>query len=301
MRAILIFIYPVAIVLGCSGQESPRSPSGADNAPATTATPPAMVSASTELARANQLPGAGEQPAPGAAEPAKLRRQIIYTADMRLIVEDFSGIPEKVAALVKQHDGFVANSQLAGRSGSPRNGVWKIRIPVSGYGDFIQAARSLGEVQSVTTDSQDVSEEYYDIEARIRNKRKEETRLLKHLDDNTGKLEEILAVEREISRVREELERMEGRLRVLKDLTALTTITLHIDEIKGYVPPQAPTLATRVERAFTGSLSAMRIAGEAALVAVVALTPWLVVAAIPVIAFTWFLRRLRRNRSIWVK
>lgn len=305
MRSILAvsLLFVFAELSGCGGAYSPQQGAhGGKSAPspATSATP---VIASSEAGVAGQPPGGGDQSEPpgGPAKPAKVRRQIIYTADMRLIVEEFSGVPEKVAALVRQHDGIVANSQLSGYSGSPRYGTWKIRIPVGGYGDFLTAARSLGEVQNVTTDSQDVSEEYYDVEARIRNKRKEETRLLKHLEDNTGKLEEILAVEREISRVREELERMEGRMRVLKDLTALTTITLRIDEIKGYIPSESPTLAARVERALSGSLSAMRISSEAALVAVVALAPWLIMMAIPASASTWLVRRLRRGRSIWVK
>lgn len=294
MRTILFVAVQAAIQLGCA-QNAPPPASRTDSA---------AVASSAEAAGASQPAGnsaqAGE-PAAGSAAPTRLGRQIIYTADMRLVVEEFSGIPEKVAALVKQHEGFIANSQLAGRSGSPRNGVWKIRVPVKGYGDFIESARSLGEVLSVSTDSQDVSEEYYDIDARIRNKQKEETRLLKHLEDNTGKLDEILAVEREISRVREELERMEGRLRVLKDLTALTTITLRIDEIKGYVPAQTPTLARRVERAFTISIDAMRDVAEALLVAGAALAPWFVALGIPILVLVWCARRFRRPRSIWMK
>jgi hypothetical protein len=304
MRTLLVLaslLYAAATFLGCAGGYSPDASDRIDGGPQAVA--PASVPA-VEAAAAERTPGAPEIPAQAGADvadPGKIQRQIIYTAELRLVVEDFADVPDKVAALVRQFGGFVANSQLSGRTGSPRNGVWKIRTPVIGYSDFVQAVRALGEVQTVSTDSKDVTEEYYDIEARIRNKQKEEARLLKHLDENTGKLEEILAVEREISRVREELERMEGRLRVLKDLVALTTITLHIDEIKGYVPPQAPTLATRVERAFTGSVSALRVAAEGTLVALVALSPWLVVFAIPTAILFWSIRKLGKRRSIWVK
>ena len=86
--------------------------------------------------------------------------------------------------------------------------------------------------QKNTTDSQDVTEEYYDVEARIKNKRVEEERLLKHLEQSTGKLEDILKVEKEISRVRGEIERQQGRLQYLDKLSALTTVTITLHERK---------------------------------------------------------------------
>ncbi len=136
-----------------------------------------------------------------------------------------------------------------------------------------------------------MSDQYYDLEARIRNKQKEEARLLKHLDENTGKLEDILAVEREVSRVREELERMEGRMRVLQDLVSLTTVTLHVNEIKGYVPPQAPTFGLRISRAFAGSWKALISAIQSLVVAGVADGPWFGAIGIPVLSIVSLARR----------
>ena len=73
---------------------------------------------------------------------------------------------------------------------------------------------------------------------------------------------------------------MEGRLRVLSDLTSLTTINLRIDEIKGYVPEEAPTYTTRVRRAFDGSISALVSTAQGLSILVVAAFPWLVVLAV---------------------
>jgi tellurite resistance protein len=66
-------------------------------------------------------------------------------------------------------------------------------------------------VRSLNSDAQDVTEEFYDVDARLRNKRVEEQRLVEHLKKSTARLQDILAVEREISRVRGEIEQMEGR------------------------------------------------------------------------------------------
>ncbi|MGE5195238.1 MAG: DUF4349 domain-containing protein [Deltaproteobacteria bacterium] len=281
-------------IAGCGGAS--ESPPGTYSAPSPANQAEFAAIAAAQTISEEQPPNGAAQAgeAPAAPEPGKLQRQIIYDADVRLIVEDFEGLPEKMQQLVNESGGFVAQQKLEGKSGSPRSGEWKIRIPVTGYASFLDAVRTLGELQSLAAKSQDVSEQYYDLKARIRNKQKEEARLLKHLDENTGKLEDILAVEKEISRVREELERVEGRMRVLKDLVALTTVTLHVDEIKGYIPPQAPTFALRVSRAFEGSWNALLAAGEGLVVAGAAIGPWLVAVGVPAFVVVLFVRRRRR-------
>ncbi|MGC3968330.1 MAG: DUF4349 domain-containing protein [Pirellulales bacterium] len=208
-----------------------------------------------------------------AGKPAD-NRKIIYRAKVELAVEDFAPVQSAVAELVKKHEGYVADSNLTGSNGATRRGTWRLRVPVKQFDAFVASAKGLGEVISATTGSEDVSEEYYDVEARIRNKTKEEERLLKLLDDRTGKLTDVLQVEHELSRVREEVERMQGRLRVLADLTSLTTIELTITEIRGYQPPEVPTLAKRIERAFTTSLHGVQSFGENLLVGVVGFAPW---------------------------
>lgn len=213
--------------------------------------------------------------AKGDLPAGSLERKIIYTASIRLVVEDFEGIPEQVSRLAKESGGFVADSELQGSSGKNRMGRWKIRVPIANFEAFVHAAKALGELQSLSTNSSDVSEEYYDVEARIRNKTKEEERLLKLLEERPGKLEDVIAIERELTRVREELERMQGRMRVLQDLTSLTTADITIQEIRNYRPEDAPTLATRVRRSFEESLERLKMTGANTLVAAAAIVPWL--------------------------
>ena len=118
--------------------------------------------------------------------------------------------------------------------------MWKIRVPVEKFDSLLAILTQLGELQQTHTESEDVTQEYYDIEARIANKQKEEKRLQKHLDESTGKLEDILAVERELTRVRGEIEQMQGRIRYLSNITALSTITLTATEIKTTPRPRHP-------------------------------------------------------------
>jgi len=110
------------------------------------------------------------------------------------------------------------------------------------------------------------------------------------LDEATGKLQDVLNVERELARVREEIERMEGRLRVLDDLTSLTTIELRVQEVRDYVPEETPTYLTRVRRAFSGSVDSLLATAQAVSIAVVALVPWLPVVAVGLVVAVWGLR-----------
>lgn len=230
-----------------------------------------------------------------------LQRKIIYTADVELGIEDFEPIPSQVEKLAKQFDGYVANSTVTTLPHRPRSGQWTIRVPVERYHEFLTAVQGLAvpgrdEVRRVSSDSRDVSEEYYDLETRIRNKKTQEKRLLELLADATGKLEEVLSVERELARVREEIERMEGRLRVLNDLTALTTVKLSIDELGAYDPAEAPTYVNRVSRAFSSSIETLVSTAKSFSIALIFLAPWLGVLLVLLILLV-ILVRIRRRRK----
>ena len=134
----------------------------------------------------------------------------------------------------------------------------------------------------------------FDLDARIANKRRLEAELLTLLDERDGQLKDVIAVKQELSSVREEIERMEGRLRFLRDQVALTTITITAREDRNYTPQQAPTFALRIGGAWVGSLLAMREAGENLVIAAVAFAPWGLAACVVAIPFFMWLRRSLR-------
>ncbi len=225
-----------------------------------------------------------------------LQRKIIYTATVNLAVEQFDPVPARVETLVNRFGAYVAHSQITGSPGSPRRGQWTLRVPADRYQALLFATRELGEIQNVSSDSQDVTEEYYDVEAHIRNKKQEETRLLELLSKATGKLEEVLAVERELARVRGEIEQMEGRLRVLSSLTTMSTVNLEVSEIKDYVPEKSVTYVTRLHRAWEGSTAGLVSTVQTLSILFVALLPWIGTFLVPVLVVVLTLR-IRRARK----
>jgi hypothetical protein len=228
------------------------------------------------------------------AEPSP--RKIIRSADIKVIVNDFAQAEQALTKLIGDlKDGYLAQAVITGSAGSPRSGLWKVRVPVDQLDAFVAAAIKLGIPEKNSIDSKDVTEEYFDLEARIKNKKVEEARLLKHLEQSTGKLEDILAVEREISRVRGEIEQHQGRLRLLANLTALTTVTITIQEIKNYVPPQTPTFTSSIGSTFFGSFEVLVGFGKGLILIGVALAPWLPpIAALGIL--TWLLLRGGKRR-----
>lgn len=274
-----------------------------DNAPMSepSASSAASGAAATSEAKAGDAQSGDAQSAGGgktvgsvgatAQSVSQTQRKIIYTATVDLVVENLTAGQTKLTQLVKANRGYIAETNVGGQSGSQRSGTWKVRVPVENYESFMAGAQRLGELQSINSSSQDVTAEYYDVSARIKNKRVEETRLQDLLKKATGKLSEVLQVEKELSRVRGEIEQLQGRIRVLSSLSSLTTITISMNEIKDYVPPAPPSFATEIARQFSGSLGAMRAAGKGLVLLGAALLPWLPFALVGFFGWKWTRKR----------
>lgn len=295
--AVVVSLLSVVLV-GCGGQGAPEgeptaamSPGepGAPGSPGAPGAPSPVAMDSAEPSRISAPSGvSGGVGAP--AQKSIVPRKIIYTADISMAVEKLDAAQKKLLNLVRQYGGYIAETNVGGQTGAPRTGHWKVRVPVDGYQNFVDAVTKVGEVQTINTGSEDVSAEYYDIQARLRNKQVEEKRLIEHLNRSTAKLSDILLVEKEISRVREEIERMQGRLQVLANLTSLTTVTVTLNEIKDYQPPAPPTFGTEISRSFQDSFGGLINLGKNVVLLAVAMVPWLVVLIIIVIP-VWIFRR----------
>lgn len=114
------------------------------------------------------------------------------------------------------------------------------RVPSDRFDRTVLDLEAMGKVLNKQVTAQDITEEYVDTEARARSLKKTEERLIEHLA-KSGVLEDILRVEKELTRVREKIEQLDGRLRFLGDRVKYSTITITVQEApKGetIVPPQ---------------------------------------------------------------
>ena len=246
-------------------------------------------------AEAPPADGAGKPPVQAERPRAPVTRKIIYTATLRLVVDDFSIAAEQLPQIAERFDGFVSGTNQHALQGTSRSGHWEVRIPAARYAEFLEAVRALGVPESFEQQASDVTEEFVDLQARIASKQQLETRLVDLLQKRTGKLEEVIEAERELERVRSEIERMMGRLRYLRDRVSLSTVTVQIREEKDYVPPEQPTLTSRIASTWAISLDGLRSFSVGLLLMAVGITPWLPVLLVAGLLF-WFVLRLLLRR-----
>ncbi|MCA8992098.1 MAG: DUF4349 domain-containing protein [Planctomycetaceae bacterium] len=226
------------------------------------------------------------------AQESDTGRKVIYSADLTIYVDDFSSVPEQIVKLAEQHKAFVADSSQDGYQGRSPSGQWKLRVPSEQYRSLLQDCGQLGDVVSQHETTQEVTEEYYDLTARLATKREEEQRLLEHLKVDTKELADILAVETELTRVRTEIEQLEGRQRFLDNEVALSTVWLRIEEVRNYRPQQqASRFGERMTLAWSQSLQLLGDFLQVLAICLVALIPWLAMLLMPVGLIIYLTRR----------
>jgi len=202
-------------------------------------------------------------------------RQIITKATFNAETRDMDGLSQALSAQVAKASGFVANFAEQRYAGERRGGTWTIRLPNSQFDAFVQWLDKNVTITGRELSAQDVSEEVVDLAARLSNKKNTGQRLTKLLNERAGKLDELLSVEREIDRVHEEVERLDGRQRFLQDRISLCTITLTVSTRINAAIVQSPTFAIRVSETWTSSLSALRDCFEGFTLFAIGLVPWL--------------------------
>lgn len=155
---------------------------------------------------------------------------IIRTGQAWIDVDSLAAAISAVHAMAARVGGFIANTSIQSGEGQQHAATLEIKIPSANYDQAMSGLNGIGELRSSTTTAEDVGEEYVDVNARMANARRLEERLVTLLANRTGKLDDVLAVERELARVREEIERYEGRLRYLRTRTAMSTLSVTLSE-----------------------------------------------------------------------
>jgi hypothetical protein len=122
------------------------------------------------------------------------------------------------------------STSAAGGTRLRRNATIELRFPSERFDEAVGGLEPIGQIESVNITAQDVGEEFVDVTARVANARRLERRLLDLLVSRTAKLTDVLEVEQALARVREEIERYEGRLRYLQAHTATSSIRVTVQE-----------------------------------------------------------------------
>jgi hypothetical protein len=155
---------------------------------------------------------------------------VIRVATAWVKVDSLERAIAAVHDLAARVGGFVANAALQTGDGQLRSATIEVKIPATRFDEAFAGLKPIGKLESSNVVTQDVGEEFVDVTARMDNAHRLERRLIDLIATRTGKLKDVLDVEQELARVREEIERYQGRLRYLQAHTALSTLTVYVHE-----------------------------------------------------------------------
>jgi len=155
-------------------------------------------------------------------------RLIVHNGDMSLVVDDVVQTRDEIARLAERLDGYVVSSQISGEEQEMRGWI-TIRVPDESFEPALAEIRNLAvRVASESTSSQDVTEEYIDLESRLRNAEATESQYLALLEKATN-VNDILKIYDSLSQIRGEIEQIKGRMQYLEQTSSMALITASLE------------------------------------------------------------------------
>jgi hypothetical protein len=234
---------------------------------------------------------AGNAPTQDAAQAEQ--RKIIRTGSVRITVSSYDEARAKLDAMLQQVGGYVDSTQVSRGEHSVTDATIVVRLPATKFGDIVPKLRELGDVTTETTDAADITEQYIDTSARLASAQALEKRLLEIAAERNGTIESLLAVERELTRVRGEIEGYEAHMRRWDDQVAMSTLTLTLSTRMPEIVAST-SFTGRVSQTFHESIHALREFGGWLVVFLVAVAPWALIVLVTLLAF----RRLDRSGTV---
>jgi hypothetical protein len=158
------------------------------------------------------------------------KRMVVKSGTLSLEVENFDESEKRVSEIAKNQSGFIANSNSAVNASGKKSGTIVIKVPVDKYDALINEISAAGKVATKNITSSDVTEEYIDLESRAKTQKELEQRLLKLLSEKTARLVDIVEVEEKLAAVRQKIESIEGKMKLLTTQASYSTLAVSIFE-----------------------------------------------------------------------
>ncbi len=279
-----------ALVAACAGSSADRrakpvaggrdAPPGiAQQASAARGAPPSAAQPSDASVQPSDAAKQGRAPegaGPAETLPSLLDRKIVRVATISITTGAVPRAFEDVGNIATAEGGFIASSSF-GNSGDRQTASVTIRVPAERYHDTLVQLRKLGEVKDESSNANDVSEEYTDLNSRLRNLQVTEQQYLAFLA-KANDIPSVLQIQDRLSAVRAQIEQVQGRINLLDHQSDLATITVHLD-------PPLPAKPKTEPKGSGGVLDVARDAFHASITVLLGVAT----VAVAVGAFSWWL------------
>lgn len=233
-------------------------------------------------------------------------RKVIYNANMALVVGDTETAAKDIEALASSLGGYVANMNAYRGNKDVVFVDLTIRVPFDQFDAVRAALREMAiRVDRESANTDDVTDQYYDVDARLRTLQATEEELLALLAETRargGSVEDIMAIYRELTNIQSEIESLQGQLNRLDKLIAFSTIDIALqpDELSKPIATDWRPIET-LRNASRALISALQGLVDVLIYFVVVVLPVLILLAIPVILvllfLRWLIRRLQGRRK----
>jgi hypothetical protein len=212
---------------------------------------------------------------------------IARTVTLRMMANDFGSVRDAVDRVVRDANGYVGQVDAFDRSGAARSLRATLYVPADRLDAILASIKRLGKLVEESQRGEDVTEQVTDLDARLSNARNTEKRLVDLLQKRTGDLADVLAAEREIARVREEIERLDGHRKGLTQRVTYATVTVEVTEQeKANINLGPLPLSSRFRNAFVDGITIVAQSALGTALVILRVGPvllfWAVVLGVPI-------------------
>jgi len=221
-------------------------------------------------------------------------RMIIKTGWLNLVVKDVLDTAKKITKFAEDNGGWVVSSNISEYEKVPSGSI-TVRVPAEKFDQAKEYFRSLAvRVTNESVQSQDITEEYVDLQSRLRNLEAAENRLL-DLMKMTGKVSEILEVHRELTNIREQIEQIKGKMQYLEESAKMSSITVNL-ALSEELLPVPPAEKWRPKYVLMQTLKSVMNFWKGFSYFLIRLTVWAQVW-VPALIIIWFAGKALKKRK----
>jgi len=253
----------------------------------------------SSLSMALALPAASPPSESGQlAAPESVGPMVVQTASLSIVAKNYDEANAAVQRLVTAHGGYIEKLDAKAQSGDSRSLSVALRVPAKELEGLLVDLRKLGHVEEESKSNEEVSAEYVDLQARLKVAQATERRLVELLGARTGRLEDVLDVERELARVRAEVESMQGQSALMLHRVSYATVQVELSEEYHQKLQSQSSMGTKLRNALLAGVQNLLDAIVALLIFVLnyglSILFWLALFMTPV----WLIWRRLRARQL---
>jgi len=234
----------------------------------------------------------------GLKAPESIGPMIVQTASLNILATNYDEASAAIEKLAAAHGGYVEKLDAKGQTGNARELTASLRIPAKQLDAFLADVRKLGHVEEENRSNEEVSDQYVDLQARLKSARATEQRLIELLGTRTGELQDVLEAERELARIRAEIESIQGQSTILVHRVNYAMVQVNLsEEYRQVLGSGAISTGTKIRNALVEGFGNLEDGVVALLVFLFAYGPsilfWLAILLVP----SWFAWRRFRARA----